>query len=151
MVVTFCGHADFSEHQRCRSILLSLLEQKIGEQPTDFYLGGYGGFDEFALRCCNIFKKSRKDIKIIYITPYLGENNTKLLFAKKYYDEVIYPEIENVPLRLAIIKRNEWMVRKADCIITFVNRRFGGAYNAIKYADKMGKQYFNLYNNKFEI
>ena len=54
-------------------------------------------------------------------------------FAKYYYDEIIYPEIESVPPRYAIIKRNKWMVEKADCIIVYVNRRFGGAYTALKH------------------
>ena len=58
MVVTFCGHSSFIKTPRLEEELLRLLEERVGEAPADFLLGGYGGFDAFAYQCCNSIKKS---------------------------------------------------------------------------------------------
>ena len=54
MVVTFCGHAQFSKSEEYEQQILAFLEEKVGDQPADMYLGGYGSFDSFAWRL--IFK-----------------------------------------------------------------------------------------------
>lgn len=150
MIITFFGHSDYMEDAKDKENLLDILQSLTDGKSVDFYLGGYGGFDNFALKCCNILKEKFKNVKTIFITPYLGENYIKLKFAKYYYDEIIYPEIENVPPRYAIIKRNKWMVEKADCIIVYVNRRFGGAYTALKHGVNKKKKVINLYQGNFE-
>ena len=48
MIVTFCGHAHFSKSEDYEQKILAFLEKKVGDQPADMYLGGYGGFDSFA-------------------------------------------------------------------------------------------------------
>ena len=50
------------------------------------------------------------------------------------YDGTIYPPLENVPKRLAIIKRNEWMVDHADVIVAYVLHDWGGANDMLQYA-----------------
>lgn len=142
MVVTFCGHADFSEHQRCRPILLSLLEQKIGEQPTDFYLGGYGAFDAFAYACCKEFQASHPQVKLIYVTPYLADRHLKALSGQ--YDSILYLPIENAPLKYAVSHRNREMIQRADWVVAYVTRTYGGAYQAYCYAKKKNKEIDNL-------
>ena len=37
------------------------------------------------------------------------------------------------------------MVKKADLIIVYVSHKFGGAYQAYKYAVSLGKEVFNVY------
>ena len=46
--------------------------------------------------------------------------------------------------KLAIPKRNEWMVEQADLVICYIEREIGGAYKAVQYADKLGKEVINL-------
>lgn len=53
-------------------------------------------------------------------------------FYKKF-DNTIYPEIENVPPKFAIIKRNEWMIDKSDFLIAYVEHNCGGAYRTLGY------------------
>ena len=48
MVITFCGHSDYMSTKEDKEKILSLLEQLVGEKPAEFFLGGYGKFDEFA-------------------------------------------------------------------------------------------------------
>lgn len=54
----------------------------------------------------------------------------------KEFDGTIYPDLEYVPKRLAIVKRNEWMIDKAAFLIAYVEHDRGGAYRTLKYAKK---------------
>ena len=67
--------------------------------------------------------------------------------SKKYsnrYDDTVYPPIENVPLRFAIIKRNEWMVEQSDAVISYVDFEAGGAARTLKYAKRKHKKIIDL-------
>lgn len=60
------------------------------------------------------------------------------------YDSIVYPQIEDKPLRFAISYRNRWMVKGADLVVAYVNHKWGGAYKTYAYAIKLGKMIFNL-------
>ena len=62
------------------------------------------------------------------------------------YDSVLYPPLEMVPLRLAILRRNEWMASEADLILAYVRGTCGGASRALAYAQAKGKRIINLAN-----
>ena len=52
------------------------------------------------------------------------------------FDETIYPEgLETVPLRLAYLRRNRWMVEQADFLIAYVKFP-GGAKTMLEYAER---------------
>lgn len=146
MIITFCGHAQFYKSEDYEKILLKLLEELIGNNAADFYLGGYGDFDKFAYSCCKKYKFSHPNVSLVFITPYLTLEYQKkhLDYIETMYDSVIYPQIENKPLRLAIIYRNRYMIESADYIIAYVDHDYGGAYKAYKHAIKKGKIVFNL-------
>lgn len=145
-IVTFFGHSDFQEEIKyIKKIEFFLQKEKL--KDVDFYLGGYGKFDEFALKCCREYKSKNPNCKLIYISPYLGETlKRNREFLQSRYDEIIYPPIENAPLKFAICRRNEWMVQCADFIIGYVNRQYGGAYRAFLYAKRRGVQFYNLWD-----
>ena len=145
MIVTFFGHRDFCESDQDGEKLLLLLESLTGGEDVEFYLGGYGNFDNFALKCCKEYKSRHKNTSLMFITPYINEwlNNRKEYYQNEY-DEIIYPDIESTPLKYAVSKRNEWIIDYSDLIITYVKVRFGGAYNALSYANRKGKKYINL-------
>ena len=125
--------------------LKELLLQEIRKNPAcKFYLGGYGDFDSL---CLNILKEIKADfpaIELLFITPYLNDNYSKLETAKLYYDGIIYPPLENVPRRFCISKRNEWMVNEADFVIAFVKYFWGGAAKTLEYAKRKKVEFFNL-------
>ena len=50
--------------------------------------------------------------------------------------------------KAAIQKRNRWLVDRADCLIAYLFRDFGGAYETVKYAKKQGKPVINLAEQK---
>ncbi|MBQ3064068.1 MAG: hypothetical protein IJC99_04630 [Clostridia bacterium] len=146
MIVTFCGHSEFSATEEYERRLLAFLEEKVGDKPVDMYLGGYGGFDSFAYGCCEKFKKTHPDVSLILVTPYLTAEyqHNHLQYEKIKYDFILYPEIEDKPIRYAITYRNQYMVEKADYVVAYVSHGWGGAYTTYRYAQRKGKNIYNL-------
>ena len=145
MTITFCGHSNFSFDTMVKEKLKALLLQKIRKNPTcKFYLGGYGNFDSLCLSILKEIKADFPNIELLFITPYLNNEYSKLETAKLYYDGIIYPPLENVPPRFCISRRNEWMVDEADFVIAFVKYSWGGAAKTLEYAKRKKVGFFNL-------
>ena len=135
MIVTFFGHRHVSGENTVYAWLLQEIERLIQMGTTEFYLGGYGAFDLLAAKAVNELQKNYPHIQSFLVLPYLNrEYNTKL------YDDTIYPPIERVPKRVAIIKRNEYMAERADVVLAYITHTFGGAYTAVKYAKRKKKK-----------
>ncbi len=45
---------------------------------------------------------------------------------------------------MTIRKRNQCMIERADLVIIYVKHFSGGAYQAMRYAEKIGKKILNL-------
>ncbi|MBO7297742.1 MAG: DUF1273 domain-containing protein [Clostridia bacterium] len=152
MVITFCGHSNYTGNSADEKRLLKLIEEVAQGKRVEFYLGGYGGFDSFALKCAKKYQENHSEANIIFITPYLDSwLNTRKSILEKTYDTILYPELENVPKKFTILKRNEWMVSQADYIFCYVRTHYGGAYKTLLYADKHKKPYINLYQGDYEL
>ena len=123
--------------------MLALLENLCKSVQTDFYLGGYGNFDRFALSCTKKFKEKHPQSRIIYVTPYLNSSKDTPEEIAAAYDEIIFPEIETVPLKIAIIKRNQWMIKNSDFIVAYLEHKWGGAATSVQYAYKIQKPVIN--------
>ena len=142
MVVAFCGHSEYKGSMEDEVKILHLLKQKVGKCSVDFFLGGYGGFDQFAYRCVKKFQKEYGNAKLILITPYL--NAPRADDCKKLFDLIIYPELEKIPPKYAIVYRNRWMVEQADLIISYIMNQYGGAYTMYQYAKRKNKEIYNI-------
>ena len=142
MTVTFCGHSDFVPSTDMEARLLSVLASQIGDSPAELLLGGYGNFDRFALRCGKIFQQTHPQISLIYVTPYMITERQTSVGAG--YDGIVYPPLENVPPRYAILHRNRYMVERANLVIAYITRSRGGAYQTYLHARKKGKTIIDL-------
>ena len=152
MIITFCGHSSYTDELDDEKRLLCGLEQVIHGENVSFYLGGYGGFDAFAYRCAKKYQQKYANAELVFIAPYLGNwLEERKEFLQKQYDSIVYPDIENVPPKFAILKRNEWMVNKADYLFAYVRTHYGGAYKTLLYAHKHKKPYTNLYQGNYEL
>ena len=59
--------------------------------------------------------------------------------------ETFFPEgLEKVPPRFAIDKRNRWMIKNADFVITYVQYTVGGAAKYKAVAEKANKTVVHL-------
>ena len=145
MIITFCGHSNCLFSYDVKEQLKNILIDEINKNPTcKFYLGGYGDFDGLCLRMLKDLKTDFPEIELIFITPYLDKNYSKLEFAKNHYDGVIFPPLESVPRKFALLKRNEWMVEQADLVIAYVKYSWGGAAKALEYAKRKKKRIINI-------
>lgn len=143
LIITFCGHSSFDKRAKDYG-LYELLCNSINGRPVEFYLGGYGKFDEYALLTAIEYRKKHDNAKICFITPYLDKGYSKISLYKDVVDGIIFPELESVPKKFAIVKRNEWMVKKADIIFAYVKYSWGGARTTFEYAKRQRKKIINL-------
>ena len=148
MIITFIGHSSiYNGGDLYDKIKNAIIKSTSIDEHTTFYCGTYGDFDNLCASVCRSLKKERSNVEIIFVTPYLTESQhkkTNAFIKSNLYDSIIYPPLESIPKKFAIIKRNEWMVEKSDLIIAYVNLSYGGAYKALAYAKKKKKTIINL-------
>jgi uncharacterized phage-like protein YoqJ len=150
MTITFVGHSLIVSMERVKEMVKKQIRKNIlASETLTCYLGGYGDFDELCAGACRELKREYGGIEIVYVTPYINlqeQKKMKEMIRYGLYDSSIYPSIENVPLRFAISKRNEWMITNADLIIAYVNHSYGGAYKTIQIAKRKKKKIINIYD-----
>lgn len=141
MVITFCGHSDFQETGNLKALLVDKLTAFARNcDELLCYCGGYGNFDYFAYKCVNLAKKQCSNIKNIFVSPYLNEQYIKNIAEHQNFDSIIYPELEHMPLKFAILHRNKWMIDNCDILIGFVKHNWGEAAKTLAYARSKRKQ-----------
>lgn len=134
MRITFCGHKEVWDREPVERWLKQVCGELISQGANEFFLGGYGHFDYMCASVLRELKKTHPQIRLILVLPYL--NSTMITDG---YDETVYPPLETVPPRFAIVRRNEWMVRECDGVVAYVMRGFGGAAKTLEYARKKKK------------
>lgn len=146
MIITFCGHADFVSTKEYERLFLAALKDKIKDSTAELYLGGYGAFDRFAYTCCKKYQKENPTVSLVFVTPYrsISYQKMRLEASEAQYDAILYPPIEDKPPKFALVYRNRYMAEKADLLIAYVNRSWGGAYQMYQYAKQKGKRVLNL-------
>ena len=149
MTISFFGHSNFRWNKAYEDKTLSIIEDSVGDGEVNFLLGNYGSFDDFAYKCCKKYKDKHKNARLIFVTPYISEGyQARLERAAVDYDAIIYPPIEGRPYKFAIHYRNRYMVDNADLIICYLTKRYGGAYEAVKYAEGRGRRVINIAKNE---
>ena len=73
---------------------------------------------------------------------------THLEDARALYDEILYPELENVLPRHAITYRNRYMVEQADIVVAYIVNRSSGAYQTYRHAVRKKKEIFYMRETK---
>ena len=62
-----------------------------------------------------------------------------------YFSDTIFPEgLEFAPPRFAISRRNEWMLKQADFVVTYITHSWGGAAQFAEKAQRQGKNLIHL-------
>ena len=148
MIITFFGHSEIYD-VGCiyKNVKKAIIENTKNIDKIIFYCGGYGAFDSLCARACRSMCDFRTDCEVVFVSPYISQSHKSKIeniMDTKLYDSILYPPLENVPLKFAISKRNEWMANQADLIIAYVEYTYGGAYKALEYAKKKEKHIINL-------
>ena len=148
MIISFIGHSFVTDQAKVKETVKNCMREIILTSDTCIcYLGGYGEFDELCALACRELKAEGKNLQAVYVTPYLSESEQskiKELERLGLYDLSVYPPIENVPKKYAILKRNEWMIRSADTVISYVTHTYGGAYRSLSIARRSKKNIIEI-------
>lgn len=133
------GHRDCFVLEESR--LTDALEEQISKGVSAFYVGNQGQFDVAVRSALKKLQGRYPSVQYTVVLAYLPEKRN----AYESYEDTIYPEgMEAVPRKFAIVKRNRWMIERADVCICYINRTWGGAYNSVKIAQKRGLEIINL-------
>ena len=150
MTIAFAGHSVICSNDRVKEMVKEQIRNSIIDVKfVTCYIGGYGDFDEICACACRELKRERSGIEVVYVMPYFSlpeQLKIKDMQNCGLCDTSIYPSIEKVPPRFAILKRNEWMMTNADLIIAYVEHSYGGAYRSLQFAKRKKKKIVNICN-----
>lgn len=133
-----CGFGHRDVFQNIDKELCEAVQKAMEMGCNVFYTGAMGDFD----RCfSSAVRKQGKKIKLVCIKPYMSnELNTNKEYYNCMYDDIIIPdELAFVHYKSAITKRNRWMIDNSDVVIVYAIRNYGGAYDAMRYAERQNK------------
>ena len=140
--VALFGHRDFCQHKRLDDSLYPLIKDLLRTKTfVEIYIGRDGEFDIYV---ASIIKRVQtaagtENSDLNLVLPYVRKD---IEYYERYYDHVIIPTSAHP--KIAITKRNEWVVEQADLVICYIERKKGGSYAAMRYAENMGKAVLNL-------
>ena len=146
--VALFGHRDLCAHLKVEEGLRAIFEEMLSLKPyIEVYVGRNGELDVFASSVIKgMITKGRDDITLTLVLPYKSKD---IEYYEKYYNDIIIPECaEKAYPKIAITLKNRWMVENSDLVICYVERENGGAYEALKYAKRLGKTVINLADRK---
>lgn len=143
--VSLFGHREIDDLRQMENRLMPIVSGLIKNKPyVAFLIGRNGEFDEYG---ASVIKRAQKENgkennDMTLVLPYRVAD---VEYYEKYYDSIIIPEaVHGVHYKAAITLKNRWMVEKSDLVIVYVEREYGGAFKAMKYAESLGKCVINL-------
>ena len=136
----FVGHVLLRENveSKIRAFISYLITH---EGYNTFYVGNYGDFDYQVRKTLKDLKKHYPHIQyrvVLARPPHEGEKADLSTY------NTIYPEgMALVSPRYAIAKCNAWMIRRSDCVVSYITHH-GNVENIVIKAKSMGKTVYNL-------
>ena len=136
-----CGFGHREVFENISEKIYSAVKEAAEQGCELFYTGAMGNFDELFSSAVRRLKKEYPNIKLVCVKPYMTKDiNTYGDYLYKLYDDIIVPtELANIHYKTVIHKRNQWIVDNSSVIIGYIKRDCGGAYKALKYAEKQKK------------
>ena len=133
----FIGHREADE--RLLPVLQSTIRRLIVEEGvTEFYVGGYGGFDRIAGAAVKQLKAKYPQISLKMMIPYHPAERP--VEAPNGYDGTYYPNgLEGVPKRFRIAKANRIMIDTSDWLIAYVCHGASNSRKFLEYAERREK------------
>ena len=137
--VSLFGHRRVDDIYRVDNALLPLFNELMTEHAyIEFLIGRNGEFDEYVASLIRRVRKAERNewCGITLVLPYTVSD---IEYYEGYYDSVLIPsELRREHPKHAITARNRYMVEISDLVIVYAEHA-GGAYDAMKYAQRMGK------------
>ena len=134
--VTFCGYASLQHHnyEDIRKKLYDIIDNLIQQGATEFLFCGSGEFDRMCAIAVKFFK-----MKYPFVVSVLATSIPCISFDKTLYDKNISPVIYKKKNINDVIRRNEYMVRHSDVLVTCLVHPIGKEARMLTYAKKQQK------------
>ncbi len=153
LTVSFFGHRIISDYRAVEQKLYELLRVIIGRggRTVEFLVGRNGDFDIMTASVVRRLKKEMNtdNVFLTLVLPYETaelRNNTEAF--ENFYDSIEICEASaDANFKFAIVVRNRDIIDRSDIVVVYVENEFGGAYRALKYAEKNEKRIVNLHQN----
>lgn len=130
--------------------LIGAITRLIEGGCTTFYTGMAKGFDIVAAEYIELIKRRNKNIKLIAVIPFAGQESGWSEEWKTRYYELLEGCDERVVLnekyeRWAYDQRNRYMVDRCRHVLTYFDGKPGGTGNTVKYALRNCREVINIY------
>lgn len=149
-ICAFLGHRDTIISFELEERLKQTIKELIYKGYNEFWCCDQGNFDWIVRKVLLEIKKENRLIYVCYVSAYNPDKFAKmrLQWLEEHF-EIIYPnEAADGPQRFAIKRRNKYIIENADIFVCYVEYETGGAYTALKFAQKLDKKIINLAKQK---
>ena len=144
--VSLFGHREIDDLWRLNDQLTPIIKELIQTKSyIVFLIGRNGEFDEYAASVIKLVQRElgKENSDMSLVLPYKVSD---IEYYEKYYDSIVIPEsLFGAHPKSAITLKNRQMIEQSDLVIVYVKHNEGGAYTAMKYAEKLNKKVINLY------
>ena len=115
---------------------------------VEFLVGRNGDFDQcvssVVVRVQKYYRDDNSTLNLVLPYPTAEYLNNRKCFEDYYGDIRISDQASKAHPKSAIQIRNREMIDAADLVVCFVERSYGGAYKAKKYAFEQGKNIIDI-------
>lgn len=152
--VSFFGHRIVPDSilaaEHLEQVIIQLLREK---EYVEFLVGRNGDFDQLVSSAIRKIKKKFRDDNsshVLVLAYPISEFQKNEQSFYDYYDEIEICEFAAKSHYKAAIKiRNRIMVDRSDLVVCYIEHENGGAYQAVSYAKRQGKQVLNVAHEIF--
>ena len=147
--VSFFGHRIIDDLNKVQNELENIISKIVSEHEyVQFLVGRDGDFDIIAASAVRQVKKTLfiDNVDLNLVLPYMrAEISNNIEYMLDYYNDIqVDDDARKAHFKAAIKIRNQNMVKKSQLVICYVERNKGGAYTAMKYAQKQGCTVINI-------
>jgi len=147
--VSFFGHRIIDDLNKVQNELENIISKIVSEHEyVQFLVGRDGDFDIIAASAVRRVKKTLfiDNVDLNLVLPYMrAEISNNIEYMLDYYNDIqVDDDARKAHFKAAIKIRNQNMVKKSQLVICYVERNKGGAYTAMKYAQKQGCTVINI-------
>lgn len=154
--VSFFGHRLIDDPLTVECRLDALIRRLLLEKAyVEFLVGRDGDFDQLVFSTIRRAKRTVRDdnSSLVWVLPYAtAEYRNNAASYHEYYDEVeICEAAARSHYKAAFQARNRQMVERSNLVVFCIGHNSGGAYQTMRYAQKQGIPYINLYDKLEEL
>ncbi len=148
----FTGHRpnklDYSEGE-IKPLLETAVDNAISDGYVTFITGMAEGVDIWAAEIVLEKKKHNTALHLICAIPHPGFENKRSEYEKERYMHILQgadytTTVSDHYFRACYQRRNEFMVNHSSLVIAVFNKKSGGTWNTIFYAEKHGVDVINI-------